>query len=302
MSPLRAISADSKAVGAVGLAAVGYGSTFLPMRLALEHMGPFPLLLVRFAVASAVLWPLARRRPSKPGTWKAALAPGMALGAGYLLQTDGLRTVTGPVSAFLTYLLVMFVPVLSALWLRRLPPGATLAGAAVGMVGIWMLGGGLAVLSAGELLTVGCALAFALNIVLVTRLAQEHDPLRLATAEMVITAAVCAGPALTYGRWSTSPVVLAWVVFTAIVASAGSFTLQTWGQQRLSAARVSVLLMLEPVVAAVIGTAVGIRIGLEGWAGAALILAGVMLSELGMPGLSSARLRARLRARPGRSA
>ena len=275
------------------MAAVGYGGTFLPMRAALVHMGPFPLLLVRFVVAAAVLWPLARRRASTPGTWRAALAPGLAMGVGYLLQTDGLRTVTGPVSAFLTYLLVIFVPVISALWFRRLPRGATLAGAAVGMVGIWMLSGGIAALSAGELLTVGCALAFAINIVLVTRLGQRYDPLRLATAEMAITAAICAGPALAYGRWSASPSALGWVVFTAVVASAGGFTLQTWGQQHLSAARVSVLLMLEPLVAAVIGVSVGIRIGLEGWAGAALILAGVMMSELGMPRLSSYRLRAR---------
>lgn len=273
-------------MAAVGLAALGYGSTFLAMRVALAHIGPFPLLVIRFVVAAAVLWPFARRRGGRPGVWRAAIAPGAALGAGYLMQTYGLRSVTGPVSAFLTYLLVIFVPILSAVWLRTVPSRATLAGAAVGLAGIWLLTGGVGALTSGELLTVGCAVAFALNIVLVTRLEPGYDALRLATAEMVVTAAMCAGPALVYGRWSASPSALAWILFTAVVASAAGFTLQTWGQQRLSAARVSVLLMLEPFVAAVIGAAVGVRIGPEGWAGAALILTGVMLSELDLPRLT----------------
>ncbi|MDA8391275.1 MAG: DMT family transporter [Actinomycetota bacterium] len=280
-------------MAAVGLAALGYGSTFLAMRVALAHVGPFPLLVIRFVVAAAVLWPFARRRTSRPGVWRAAIAPGAALGAGYLMQTYGLRSVTGPVSAFLTYLLVIFVPILSAAWLRRIPSRATLAGAAVGLAGIWLLSGGVGALTSGELLTVGCALAFALNIVLVTRLRPGYDALRLATAEMVVTAAMCAGPALVYGRWSASPSALAWILFTAVVASSAGFTLQTWGQQRLSAARVSVLLMLEPFVAAVIGAAVGVRIGPEGWAGAALILTGVMLSELDLPRLMLAVRRGR---------
>jgi len=55
---------------------------------------------------------------------------------------------------------------------------------------------------------------------------------------------------------------------------------QTWAQRRLSAARTALAFALEPVWAAAFGFwLAGDRLGLPGWAGAALIMAGIVVAE-----------------------
>jgi drug/metabolite transporter (DMT)-like permease len=56
-----------------------------------------------------------------------------------------------------------------------------------------------------------------------------------------------------------------------------------YGQRVLGPTRTALLLMLEPVSAAVIGFAIGERLGVDGAVGAVLILTGVLLAELGNP-------------------
>ena len=106
---------------AVAAAAVLFGTTFIAVKDAVADVGPVPFLGARFLLAAALLWPFARRAPARPGSVRAGILCGLALAAGYLFQTIGLQYTSGSVSAFITYLLVVLVPVLAAVWLRRLP-------------------------------------------------------------------------------------------------------------------------------------------------------------------------------------
>src|SRR5207244_2271031 len=111
---------------------------------------------------------------SAPG--RDGVLAGVALGSGYVFQTWGLRFTTSARSAFITYLLVVFVPLLAAVVLRRRPHAATLVGVAVAVVGLLLLtGGGGGGLGKGELLTVGCAVAFAVHILILAEVAHRHD-------------------------------------------------------------------------------------------------------------------------------
>src|SRR4051794_11831013 len=130
---------------AVVAAAVLFGSTFFVVKDAVADVGPVPFLGVRFLIGALVLAPFARggrgRRPRQPGLLRAGALCGLALAAGYLFQTIGLQYTTGSVSAFITYMLVVIVPVLSAIALRR-PPGLfTSAGVVLAFVGLFLLTG-----------------------------------------------------------------------------------------------------------------------------------------------------------------
>src|SRR5262245_5595293 len=98
---------------ALVVAAVCFGSTFLVVQNAIEDVEPVPFLAVRFLIGAAVLWPLGRRRPATPGELRDGALAGVALVTGYLLQTIGLQYTGSATSAFITYLLVVFVPLLS---------------------------------------------------------------------------------------------------------------------------------------------------------------------------------------------
>jgi drug/metabolite transporter (DMT)-like permease len=267
---------------AVAAAAVLFGSTFVVVKGAVEDVGPVPFLAVRFLIAAAVLWPFARRLPPAPGLARSGFVCGLALVAGYLLQTIGLQYTTGSVSAFVTYLLVVIVPIVSAIWLRRVPSPLTLLGVVLAVGGLFLLTGarGGIGLGRGEVLTIGCAIAFALHIVLLAEISPRFDTLPLTAVQLVVVGAGCLVPGFFLGGYAFT--LRAWLaaLYTAVASSAVAFSLQVWGQRRVGPTRTSLLLMIEPVAAAGIGVIAGDRLGWGGAAGAVLILVGIAVSEL----------------------
>lgn len=272
-----------RAHAAVLAAAVLFGTTFVVVRDAVADADVVPFLAVRFLVGAAVLAPFAARgrgRGGDAGVVRAGAVCGLVLLAGYLFQTVGLQYTTAPVSAFVTYLLVVIVPLISALVLRRLPGAATVAGVAVAAVGLVLLTGEGAGIGRGELLTLGCAVAFAVHIVLLAELSPRHDTVRLTAVQLAVVGGLCLVPGAALGGYAFP--LRAWLAaaFTGAAVSALAFFLQVWGQRRVGPTRTSLLLMLEPVAAAGLGHVTGERLGARGAAGGVLILAGIVVAEL----------------------
>jgi len=268
----------------VAAAAVCFGSTFLPVQDAVRHAGPVPFLAVRFIAGAVILVPIARRRPlPRPAglVVSEGLRCGLPLLAGYLLQTWGLRYTTTSTSAFITYMLVVMVPVLGAATARRLPAPAVVAGVVLAAAGLYLLtGAGVRGFGLGEWLTLGCAFSFAVNILAIGRAVARVDAVWLALAQLAVVGLGCAVPGAFIGGYRLPAATVAAALYTALVASALAFGLQIWGQQLVGPTRTSLLLMIEPVTAAVIGRlAAHERLGAGGVAGAAMILAGIALSE-----------------------
>jgi drug/metabolite transporter (DMT)-like permease len=269
-------------------AALLFGSTFLVVQDAVESADPLPFLAVRFAIGTAVLLPLALRRGTgdlrTPGLVRAGVVAGLALTAGYVLQTIGLQYTTSSVSAFLTYLLVVFVPLILAVRTRRLPPWGTVAGVSLAVGGLALLGGGPEVgTGRGELLTLGCALAFAIHLLALADAAPRFPVAALSAVQFAVVAGVLAIPALLAGGYHLDAGAWAAAAYTGVAVTGVGLGLQAWGQRRVTATRAALLLLIEPVSAAVLGFAAGERLGAVGGAGAALILVGILVSELAVP-------------------
>lgn len=266
------------------VAAICFGTTFLVVQAAVARVQPVPFLAVRFLIGAAVLWPLARRRPTTPGLLRDGLAGGTALLIGYVLQTVGLQYTGSATSAFITYLLVVFVPVLGLVLLRRRPHPLTLAGIAVAVVGLVLLtdpggAGEQAGFGWGEVLTLGCAVAFAAHVVILGETARRHDPLRLAAVQVTLVGAACVLPGFWLGGYAFPAPALGAAAATAVLATALAFGLQVNGQRTVPPARAALLLLLEPVFAALLATLRGDTFNRTQAMGAGLILGAVVLSE-----------------------
>ncbi|MEO7429343.1 MAG: DMT family transporter [Acidimicrobiales bacterium] len=269
---------------ALVVAAICFGTTFLVVQRAIEQVEPVPFLAVRFLVGALALWPLARRRPSSAGEVRDGVAAGGALVVGYVLQTVGLQYTGSATSAFITYLLVVFVPVLGLVLLRRRPHPLTLLGIAVAVVGLVLLtdpggGGRTAGFGRGELLTVGCAIAFAAHVVILGETAHRHDPIRLATVQLAVVGGACLIPGLWLGGYGFPAPALVAAVATALFATALAFVLQVSGQRTVAPARAALLLLLEPVFAGFVASLRGESLRATQLAGALLILLAVVVSE-----------------------
>ncbi len=262
-----------------------WGSTFVVVKDAIDQMPVTDFLAWRFALAALVMLVLRPRsvvRLGRVGQRAGAIA-GVALGAGYLLQTLGLQTTPAAVSGFITGMFVVFTPLSAAVLLGLRP--SPLAWGAVGLatVGLGLLSlRGLSV-GTGELLTLGCAVAFALHIVGLSRWSPAHDAYGLAVVQLLTVAVMCAAVALP-GGIVVPPNAQVWgaVALTAVVATAVAFVVQTWAQAHLTPTRAAVIMTMEPVFGAAFAVLVAGEV-LRGraWLGAGLVLIAMLLTELG---------------------
>ncbi|HPC84420.1 MAG TPA: DMT family transporter [Thermoanaerobaculaceae bacterium] len=258
-----------------------WGATFPVVKAALADTGPLTFMALRFSLAGAVLAiDLVRRRERLPRTaWPYWC--GLSLLAGYLLQTWGLVTATPARSAFITAFSVVLVPLLEPLaGLGRLSP-RTLAGGGLALAGLGvLLRPGSDAVVVGDVLTVGCAVAFAFHTMLVQRAVRESAP-RLVNGIQVLVVAALALPAAGLERWRLvpTPALAGSLVVTALLATVVAFWAFTAAQRRLTAGETAVVLAWEPVAAALISLLLGedaLTVSLLG--GGALVVAGVVLA------------------------
>ncbi len=274
------------AEGALVAAAFLFGVTFPLVQDALEDVTPSAYLVLRFGVAVVVVAPFAvliarRQGEDRRLLMRVGFIAGVLLFGGYAAQTVGLQYTTPSTSAFLTGLYVIFTPFVEALVVRTAPSRRVVGSALLATVGLYLLTGADLALGRGELLTILCALIFAIWIVYQGRYAARIHPIPFTTVQMV-TLVVVGIPAMArQGIGELSPTAWFAIVFTGVACSAVALSLQLWGQRRIPPARAALILLLEPVFAGLISFVDGERLGAMGLIGAAVILGAIVLAELG---------------------
>jgi drug/metabolite transporter (DMT)-like permease len=134
-------------------------------------------------------------------------------------------------------------------------------------------------LHSGDALTLACAFMFGLWIYLGSRFSPLFDPIALTAGQLAVLAGLGVPVVAITGLGHISARVVVAVLITGIACSALAFSLQLWGQRYIEASRAAVILQFEPVVAGVVGFFVGERLGVSGYVGALIILAGIFIAE-----------------------
>jgi len=270
--------------------AAAWGLTFPLGKIVLHTLPPFAYLAGRFLIAALImaLWMRRRSGPVSPRAWRLAVFTGGVFFAGYALQTVGLGMTTATKAGFITGLSVALVPMISGVWLRRTPRKGVLAGVAAATAGLAFLTltEGIRI-EVGDLWVLGCAIAFALHIVLVGRLAGALDPIVLTTAQVMPVlalsglAAAFEQPPLVAAMFTARPAVWGMIIFMALSGTVAALVVQTWAQRFTSASHTALMFTLEPVAAAIAAYFVlGEVLSARQMAGAGLILAGIVTAEL----------------------
>ena len=274
-------NAERAGVAAMLGATLLWGGTFVVIRDSVRALDPVTLVFLRFTAAAVLLGTLAAwlRPRFDRAAWMGGTLGGSCAAAGYLCQAIGLQSTTAGTSAFLTCMGTLFAALFAWLLLAQRPSGLLLAGIALALAGSALLPTeGALKLGAGEIWTLLGSIAYALQIVVLSRYAPSAAPVAIAliqtaTLALSLTPFVRAPFDALAGLQRPDLLRLAYL---AIAGSTIAPYLHITAQRVLSAGRIGLLFALEPVFA--LGFAVtmgGETFAGTWWLGAALILAGV---------------------------
>jgi drug/metabolite transporter (DMT)-like permease len=275
-----------------------WGVTFAIIKDALHDASPLLFNFLRMTLAATALVIINHRhlRHVTRETVAAGALVGLFLAAGYQFQTSGLARTTAAKSAFITGLVVIIVPLLTAFpGLRPAsapsPGVATILGALLAFSGLLLLttptGTSWSTLftsiGIGDLLTLICAFAFAGHLLALAHTSSKVPIPQLATLQISFAALIMAITLPLGGSLylSITPRLMIALAITGLLATAAAFTIQSWAQRHLPPTHTALLLTLEPVFAWLTGFLfLGERLGSRAVTGALLILVGILLIEL----------------------
>ncbi len=267
------------------LAVVLWSTTFVVMKDSLHSISPALLVLIRFAIASAVVYALFRRRIAF--TWQ-NLLKGLAIGIpeylGFMLQVTGLTMTTASKNAFITGLCVVIAPIMSFLFLRENRSWKILLALVLAVDGLWIISFGFTLriggMGTGDFLTLLSAFAFAVQVFMI-HLYSDRDSFYSTTFFQLLAVAVCS---LAYvlitkqtlvvnpGSW---PSLLYLALFTTVI----TLLLQNRYQHDVTVAEASVIYSLEPVFATLLAALlIGERVGPAALVGGALMFVASTIS------------------------
>lgn len=268
-----------------------WGSTFVMVKDVLAHVSPMILLASRFAIGAValalMLFLLRRWRGFTMREVAWGVVVGVALWGGYALQTVGLQWTSASNAGFLTGMSVALVPILGVPILKQVPSRWAWVGVLLAITGLAMLSlrfdEGVSV-NIGDLLVLGCAVAFTFQIVLISYVAHFGDAVRMTLVQILVAGILSAVSAAFFEQPSAglSAEIWASIAFLGIVVTAMTIVVMMTVQRFTPAAHAALIFTLEPVFAAIFGMWLqGDRLSLLGWLGAALILCGMLVAELG---------------------
>ncbi len=277
---------SSPMIASIALVAVTavWGYTFLVVQDAVARMPVMDFLAWRFLVGSVVM--IALRPTCLCNVTRLELLRGIGLGTvlglAYITQTYGLRYTSAANSGFITGMFVVLTPVMSWILLHRRTNRTTWMVVALATVGLALLSLNGWTVGIGELLTLVCAVFFAIHIVGLGEWSSQYKTYGFTLLQIGAVAAISVIAATHEGIvLPPDPGVWEAIVITGVLATAVAFFVQTWAQSLVSATRAAVVMTMEPVFAGLFAVIIGgDHLTLRTLGGAACILAAMFIINL----------------------
>lgn len=276
-----------------------WGATFVIVKEALNDISSMAFIALRFMIAGIILLPFMKKSYFNKKTILAGVFLGFLLFAGFAAQTMGLKYTAATKSGFLTGTAVIMVPLLQILIEKRMPTKGVIMGTVIVMVGIVFLSSGgnsmfslfedlLANFGIGEFLTLLCALFFALYIIFLDVETVKYEFYALLFLQIITTAVLSilflwlfTETEIEVFKLNFSSNLIWALVYTSIFATLITTALQTQYQKNVTPAKAGIIFSFEPIWAAIFAFFIlGEKITNFGYLGAALIMLGLLISEL----------------------
>lgn len=273
------------------LAAAIWGFAFVAQRVGMKYVGPFTFNGVRFALGSLSLVPLmiffkddkAGNVKSYIDAAKTGLAAGIVLFIASSLQQLGLMQTTAGKAAFITGLYIVIVPFLGLFLKHRVRINAWI-GAVIAVIGLYFLCvTNTFSISKYDLLILMCAFLFAVHILLIDSFIARINAVKLSFFQFLTCAVLSLAIAVFTEEITFTGLFQAAVpILYGGIGSVGvAYTLQVVGQKNADPTSAAIILSMESLFAALGGFLIlHENLGIKGLIGCALMLTGMILSQI----------------------
>lgn len=265
-----------------------WGATFPVIKIAIESTGALWFNAYRFFIAAVLALAVVYLNRKKMKLDKEIVTYSFVLGTllafGYTTQTVGLAFTESGKAGFITGLFVVFVPVFSSVFFRKKPGRAVVSSVFLGITGLGLISLERNLMpQKGDMLVLLCAIAYAIHIIIVDKITSRFSTTLLSMLQIVV-----AGIEMLIFAFFLDPVLpvpsaYAWfaLFLTSIVATIFAFFIQVFAQKHLGPTRTALILLSEPLFAAIFGYLLLDEVFTgKKLVGAALLFSAMVISEL----------------------
>ena len=269
------------------LATISWGLTFPLINLSLQLISPVIFLFIRFLISAIILLPIVgiKKLKTKGGEIEGIIA-GFLLFIGYYFQTVGLKFTTPADSGIITGLYVVIVPLLSYVYLKSKVSKTDWIAVIIAMLGLVILSDGVSGSSSveyGNILTVICAVGYAIQIAYVSKHSSHIDSMKFTFYQMLTVSvfSLITIPTFTIYYDLESPLVIFTLIFTAIFAGIMGYFLINRALIYVKPEKAGVVLVTEPIFAAIFSyILVNDKIGIYTIVGGSIMISAMFISVL----------------------
>lgn len=277
-------------------ATVIWGFAFIAQSVGMDLIGPFTFQMARCLLAVLFLIPFSFvldigkctmkesfEKWKNPKLWKASMICGLALFAASSLQQVGLVYTDAGKAGFITAMYIVLTPVVGLFRGNRISR-ATIFSVGLAVVGLYLISCvGAAQINKGDLLIMGCALAFAVQINCIDHFCQGLDGFRMNCIQ-ALTVAVISVPCVLFTETvDIGNLTACWgpLCFAGILSMGLAYSLQIVGQKEIEPTAASLIMSLESVFAVLGGWwLLKERMSTTELLGCGLVFAAVVISQL----------------------
>lgn len=276
---------NKKADLSLALVAIIWGTGFVASKVALDaNLAPFQIMTYRFFISSVAMVILFWKefKKIKLPVLKAGSLIGFFLFIAFAFQTIGLQYTTPSKNAFITATNVVIVPFLYWILAKKRPDKYSLLGALLTVIGISFLTlDGSVTINSGDLLTLICALGFAMHITAISYYAEKYSPIQLTTIQMIVAFLFSVVAQLMTKNMApiTKSGGLA-ILYLGIISTTIAFLIQNIAQKYTSATKTAIILSTEAVFGTLASVILlGEKLSLKMFMGCGIIFLAIIITE-----------------------
>ena len=267
--------------------ALFWGLSFPTMKILVSIYPSCWLLFLRFGTGALMIYAFFHRRihESIRKCLKGGVIIGALLFAAIASQTVGLNYIGGGRSAFISAIYVLIVPLMVWAFRKKFPGWVTLFAACLCVMGMYFLTGDdmNGPVNIGDILTIICAVTFAVQILAINHYTSDCDPITLSFIEFITLALLSLVTSLIFETRNEliSMNGIYELLFTIVLCTFGCYVIQICAQKYAKPSHAAIIMSLESVFGLFSSIIfLGETITLRASIGCAMIFASVLIAEL----------------------